>query len=442
MSRYPQLTELYASLVKALMEEVRGTKDLGVLIRRQDEARRLLQRELADRFLEAEEQGDPARLARRVAQFFLDYTPLAADPFHAEVLFLLEGWEARGGELRVPAQNLREVLEQVQDSERLRRHALPGEPVRGRGDLSKLLEAWPTRPTKGMKDLHRRALAEWSKTEEHLGSRRKARVVEVAMELALGTSWERHHSWREALLEALVRWEPGNAELHFQLGRHYKAYGEIGRARRSVRRAVELEPREVESLALLAGLLEFSLRPKEALHVYEKILRRGSEGPRSGHEGQIRSERVTRARAMGRDRQARTKGRRTMTGSFQVAEVSRGRSRMAAHEGVARLRLLLDDVAGALDALVHASRERSSKSRALRQLWGLAAMAGAGPLEELLSRELEALGGLHAEPPPPWPGWQKAPTSRLRDLLEARVLPRLVDPSTESEAEDDPSHRP
>lgn len=258
------------------------------------------------------------------------------------------------------------------------RRAVP-QPVPPDLDLAGLLERWPESPCLGRKDLLHRALLEFHKSRRGSGRARR-RGVSALVDLAVHTAWNPYHPWRLVLLERARDFAPDVADVHFQIARHLKAYGEMAAARRACRRAVALDPRAPEPLVLLAGFLEFCVRPREALDVYERVLRLRD---RFGYEG-------LGGKPGGRERGG---ARRSLSGSFRLTEVSLRKAALAALDGCARLRPLLGRHQESVRAMAQLVRESPGETRQLRGLYALAHWAGADRVLVGLARELELRGG-------------------------------------------------
>jgi tetratricopeptide (TPR) repeat protein len=361
------------------MQETRGQGDFAFLDRELDRARREYERAVLGALTAGRENADLKRLANRLAQQLLDHPDLAEDPAAADLesmasALLEEGLPAEEREL---GERVLSVLQRLRGMGGLSTPRVVPVPVPEGLDLPGLLEAWPETPVKGSKDLLHRALLEYHKGRRGGGQARR-RGVSALVDLAVATSWDPLHAWRLALLEQARDFSPEVADVYFQIARHLKAYGELAGARRACRRAVDLDPRAPEPLVLLAGFLEFAVRPREALDVYERVLRLRK---RFGFEGRREPHRPSR------------KPRRSLSGRYRLPEIGLRRASLAALEGCVRLRALLGRYPESLEAMLELVREVPGDTRQLRGLFALCQKVGLERELELLGKELVRRGG-------------------------------------------------
>ncbi len=325
---------------------------------------------------------------QRVARHLLDFPPLVDDPVAADLEASAAVFcESPEPALREAGTKLAALIQRQRELSQLRPVARAVNPSPSGASLEELLEAWPERPSDKARDLRHRALVEFHKGK-HAARRGRRRAVAALVDLANATSWEPHHPWRLALLEAARDLDPDDPEPWFQVARHLKAYGELAEARRTCRRALDLDGRHAGALALLGSLLEHCARPREALDAYARLLRTEGRIGDTGPPGRPGKSRLDRAVA-------------------------------SALEGCARLRLLLGDPGGSLEASLELVRRVPGDTRTLRGLEALARKVGALPEAERLARDLAARGGRPGGPPPA--AWERYPDGVVRDLVRAKL---------------------
>jgi tetratricopeptide (TPR) repeat protein len=395
----------YLALLGPLQEGTRGARPADLLEREAELARRDYLTAFMDAVASADEadEGATRQLSSRLARHLLDYPPLVDDPVAGDLEAAAEGLATAGeGAAAVElGERILAVLRRLRDTRRLIPPLTGTRPSPRGADLPRLLEDWPDSAMGGARDPLLRARAEVAKARAG-GRNARARAASALVDLVVATPWEPWHPWRLALLEQAAELAPDESPTFFQLARHRKAYGEMRAARAMCRRAVDLDPTAPEPLVLLAGLLEFSARPREALDAYQRVLR--LEG-RAEQPGAVRSR--------GKPRRAYRSG----SGVFRRKEVALARALRAAWEGCARLHTSSGNWEKALEAMVQVVNHIPGDTRQLRALYGLAERSGAAQARARLATELELRG---AEPGgAPAPGFGEVDGERLRERLEA-----------------------
>ena len=99
----------------------------------------------------------------------------------------------------------------------------------------------------------------------------------VALQAYGARTVRRNMDWRDerTLLEATLRYAPGSARVHSNLGRVYYAAGDVARAKAALARAVELEPDHVrtsDAHNLLGIIAQREGRLEEAVRHYERAI--------------------------------------------------------------------------------------------------------------------------------------------------------------------------
>ena len=376
MADLDELVRSYRALLELLRGATRGEQGGEIFERdleiRRDEYHRCVLGALGA----CAGQEDHDAVATVLARHLLDYPPLAEDPVTGDLQALAESLVEPGTGVAEAGTGARllSVLVRLRELRSLIPVPVASQPAPRVASLEELLEGWPERPSQGTRDLLHRAMVEVHKGRR--GDRRtRHRAASARIDLAVATSWEPYHPWRLALLERARELAPDLADASFQVARHLKAYGELAGARQACRRAVDLEPSAPEPLVLLATLLEFAARPREALDAYERVLRlreRQSGVMRGGPEA--------------------GRARRSLSGRFRRPEVGLARATQGALEGCARLRAMLGNPAGALRAMVEVSRSVPAETRQLRGLRGLAAHVGNQALRQRVDAELARRG--------------------------------------------------
>lgn len=394
----------YQALLGPLQEGTRGARPADILEREAELARREYLTAFMDAVAEADadEEGATRVLSGRLARHLLDYPPLVDDPVTGDLEAAAEGLSTVGeGAASVElGERILAVLRRLRETRRLIPPRTETRAAPRGADLAQLMEAWPEVETRAARDPLLRARAEVAKARG-AGRNARARAASALVDLAVATPWEPWHPWRLALLERTAELAPEEGPTFFQLARHRKAYGEMRAARHMCRRAVDLDPTAPEALVLLAGLLEFSARPREALDAYQRVLRIESRGKAGGA-----------ARRRGGIRRAYRSG----SGVFRRQEVALARALRAAWEGCARLQAAAGDWREAVGSMAQVVRQVPGDTRQLRALYGLAERAGAAPALARVAEELERRGATPGAAPVA--GFDEAPEEALRARLE------------------------
>lgn len=392
----------YQALLRPLQEATRGARPADLLEREAELARREYLTAVMDAVAGADDGAAARALSGRLARHLLDYPPLVDDPVAGDLEATAEGFAC--GEEDPATTELGErilaVLRRLRDTRRLVPPVTETRPAPRGVDLAQLLEAWPDAGVGGTRDPLLKARAEVAKAKA-AGRGARARAASSLVDLAVATPWEPWHPWRLALLEQAAELAPEESPTFFQLARHRKAYGEMAMARRMCRRAVDLDPTAPEPLVLLAGLLEFSARPREALDAYQRVLRleeRGADRAPARRPGALR------------------RAYRSGSGVFRRSEVALARAVRAAWEGCARLRAASGDWEGALEAMAQVVRRIPGDTRQLRALLGLATRVGAEAARSELEAELRTRGASPGGVPVA--GFEGVPDARLRARLD------------------------
>lgn len=394
----------YQALLKPLQEGTRGARPPDILEREAELARRDYLAAFMDMVAEADEGEDGAAraLSGRLARHLLDYPPLVDDPVAGDLEATAEGLSmaGEGPEARELGERILAVLGRLRDTRRLIPPLTDTRPAPRGADLPQLLESWPDAAVAGARDPLLKARAEVAKSRGG-GRNTRARAASALVDLVVATPWEPWHPWRLALLERAAELAPDESPTFFQLARHRKAYGEMRAARAMCRRAVDLDPSSPEPLVLLAGLLEFSARPREALDAYQRVVRLEERSSRGAPD-----------RRRGKPRRAYRSG----SGVFRRKDVALARALRAAWEGCARLLIAGGDWAGALEAMVQVVRRIPGDTRQLRALLGLAERVEAAGACARLTQELEVRGASPGSVPVA--GFDEAAPEALRGRLE------------------------